>query len=97
MATDPSHLKARPGQKDAPKAAAEPNLVMSIVAKHGANDAAVVRALYLETLARKPTDRELKTCSEYIQGTTKAKGTRTEAFEDILKALINTAEFRSKR
>lgn len=49
--------------------------------------------LYLHTLARKPTDRELKKCTVYI---TRASS-RAEAYEDILWALINSTEFQSKR
>jgi hypothetical protein len=75
----------------------EPTLLKQALAKHGTDDSAVVRAFYLQTLSRKPTDRELQTCLAYIQETKQAKGTRNDAFEDILKALINSTEFQRKR
>jgi hypothetical protein len=55
------------------------------------NDA--LQMVYLRTLARKPTDREVEKCRAYI-----AKiGNRTEAFEDILWSLLNSTEFQTKR
>ena len=52
-----------------------------------------IRIVYLRTLARKPTDRELTKCRDYVKKT----DNRAEAFEDILWALINSAEFQTKR
>jgi hypothetical protein len=52
-----------------------------------------VRKVYLHTLARKPTDRELDKCRAHIA----RAGSRGEAFEDILWALINSTEFQTKR
>ena len=52
-----------------------------------------LRMLYLRTLARKPTDREREKCLQYV----KKVGGRSEAFEDILWALINSTEFQTKR
>ena len=49
--------------------------------------------VYLRTLARRPTDRELARCREHIR----TVGNRAEAFEDILWALINSTEFQTKR
>lgn len=56
-------------------------------------DEDAVAALYLRTLARKPTDRELTKCRDYIRKV----GSRPEAFEDILWSLINSTEFQTKR
>lgn len=56
------------------------------------NDAATVE-LYLRCLAREPSDKELATCTEYV----KEVGDRTEAFEDMLWALINSTEFLHRR
>jgi hypothetical protein len=53
----------------------------------------LLRSLYLKTLARKPTDREVERCREYVA----KAGKRAEAFEDILWALINSTEFQTKR
>jgi hypothetical protein len=87
----------RPDPKVPPKTRTDPSLLKQLLAKHGADDPAILRALYLRTLARKPTDREVQTCLHYLQETTQGAGTRNEAFEDILKALINTTEFQRKR
>jgi hypothetical protein len=87
----------RPDLKKPPTTSTDPSLLKQLLAKHGEDDPAVVRGLYLQTLARKPTDKELDLCMQYIQETKAAKGTRNEALEDVLKALINTAEFQRKR
>jgi hypothetical protein len=55
------------------------------------NDA--LRMVYLRALARKPTDREMDRCRNYI----KKADSRAEAFEDILWALLNSTEFQTKR
>jgi len=52
------------------------------------NDEVVVE-LYLRTLAREPSDEELKTCLQYVG----RLDNRAEAFEDILWALVNSTEF----
>ena len=56
------------------------------------NDEAI-QQLYLRTLARKPTDREIEKCRTYIEKV----GKRAEAFEDIFWALLNSTEFETKR
>jgi hypothetical protein len=68
------------------------NLLARIL-KSYPDDEAALRILYLRTLARKPTDREREKCLAYIRAT----HDRTEAFEDILWALINSTEFQTKR
>jgi hypothetical protein len=75
----------------------EPTVLKQLLTKHGNDDPALVRALYRRTLARNPTDRELEICLHFVQETTQGMGTRNEAFEDIFKALINTAEFQRRR
>jgi hypothetical protein len=57
------------------------------------DDSDAIRMVYLRTLARKPTDRELDKCRAYLKRT----GKRAEAFEDILWALLNSTEFQTKR
>lgn len=52
-----------------------------------------LRMLYLKTLARKPTDREMDKCRTYLQKV----NNRAEAFEDLLWALLNSTEFQTKR
>ena len=49
----------------------------------------VTEHLYLRVLARKPRPPELTQCLSYVRG----HRDRTEAFEDILWALTNSAEF----
>jgi hypothetical protein len=63
------------------------------ILKDNTDDAKAVAAVYLRVLARKPTDRELSKCRDYIEKI----GSRNEAFEDILWALINSTEFQTKR
>jgi hypothetical protein len=69
-----------------------PTLLAEVLKTYPEDDAAV-RALYLRTLARKPTARELAKCQSYIKKT----GDRAEAFEDLLWALINSTEFQTRR
>jgi hypothetical protein len=57
------------------------------------DDDEALRMVYLKTLARKPTDKERDKCRDYIAKV----GSRAEAFEDILWALINSTEFQTKR
>jgi hypothetical protein len=68
------------------------NLLGRILKAYPQDDDAL-RMVYLRTLARKPTDRELEKCHTYIKGA----GSRAEAFEDILWALLNSTEFQTKR
>ncbi|MEK6233756.1 MAG: DUF1553 domain-containing protein, partial [Planctomycetales bacterium] len=57
------------------------------------NDEAALVEVYLRTLAREPSNRELKTCLEYIREV----GDRKEAFEDVQWSLINSTEFLHRR
>jgi len=72
--------------------AKDTNLLSRVLKAYPADDGAL-RILYLRALARKPTDRELEKCHQYIAKV----GNRTEAFEDLLWALINSTEFQTKR
>jgi hypothetical protein len=75
------------------KIKASPNNVLGrILASNSDNDEAL-RVVYLRTLARRPTDREMTRLREHI-GSVK---NRAEAFEDILWALVNSTEFQMKR
>jgi hypothetical protein len=56
------------------------------------DDEQLIGALYLRTLSRKPTDAELMTAVAYVE----EAGLRSEAFEDLLWALLNSAEFRHR-
>jgi hypothetical protein len=68
------------------------NLLARILKAYPMDDDAL-RMVYLRTLARKPTDRELAKCRKYL----KKVDNRAEAFEDILWALLNSTEFQTKR
>ena len=57
------------------------------------DDEAVVEELYLRALAREPKPSETKKCVAYVKST----GNRSEAFEDILWALINSTEFMHRK
>jgi hypothetical protein len=68
------------------------NLLARILKSYSTDDDAL-RVLYLRTLARRPTDRELSRCRDHIR----SAGVRADAFEDILWALLNSTEFQTKR
>ncbi len=68
------------------------NMLGKVLATYSQNDEAI-RAVYLKTLSRRPTDRELTRCREFIENI----GDRNEAFEDILWALINSTEYQMRR
>jgi hypothetical protein len=68
------------------------NMLGRVLSAYPENDDAV-RALYLRTLARRPTERELSRCREYVARV----GNRNEAFEDLLWVLINSTEFQTRR
>lgn len=57
------------------------------------DDRALISELYLRTLAREPSKREVDTCLAHIA---EVKN-RTEAFEDIHWSLINSTEFLYRR
>lgn len=67
--------------------------VLARVLETYSKDDEALRALYLRVLARRPTDRELARCRDHVA----TVGSRTEAFEDVLWALINSTEFQTKR
>lgn len=68
------------------------NLLARIL-KSYPNDDVALRMLYLRTLVRRPTDRERERCRQHIR----TAANRAEAFEDILWALLNSAEFQTRR
>jgi hypothetical protein len=80
--------KAKDGKDD--------NLLNQVLTANEKDDDAV-RALYQRVLARTPTEREMETCRKHLRSTMEAKGKRTDAYEDILWALINSTEFLRKR
>jgi hypothetical protein len=64
-----------------------------LVAEHGADNAALIEALYVKCLSREPTDEERASLLEFVRKV----GDPREAHEDILWALVNSAEFRHRR
>jgi hypothetical protein len=73
-----------------------PTLLKRLLDEYGDDDPAIVRAVYLHTLARRPRQSELETCQQYLEESKQRSVSRKEAFEDILKALINSTEFEQK-
>ena len=57
-----------------------------------ADDDEAVRQVYLQVVSRQPTPNELTTCREYMTEV----GDRGQALEDLMWALVNSAEFRVK-
>jgi hypothetical protein len=64
----------------------------SWLARTSSDDDAITD-LYVGTLARSPSERELATCKEYV----KESSSRSQAYEDMLWTLINSAEFLHRR
>jgi Protein of unknown function (DUF1549)/Protein of unknown function (DUF1553) len=72
---------------------ARPNTMLGYILMTHPDNRAVLELLYLRVLGRRPTEREVRTCSNYLHSV----GDRGEAFEDVLWALINSTEFVSRR
>ena len=68
------------------------NMLGKVLAQFSEDDEAI-HAVYLKTLARRPTDREVTRVRQHIR----TVGNRSEAYEDVLWALINSTEFQMKR
>ena len=75
------------------KMRAAPGNALSAVLRDHPKDVDAVNALYLKVLARRPTQRELTTSLDYINN----MRVRAEGYEDLLWALVNSAEFQTKR
>ena len=72
---------------------ARPNSMLGYLLTTHADNRSVLDILYLRALGRRPSEKEVRTCSNYLH----AVGNRAEAFEDILWALLNSTEFLSRR
>ncbi|HEX2475861.1 MAG TPA: DUF1549 domain-containing protein [Lacipirellulaceae bacterium] len=53
----------------------------------------LVEELYLRTLSREPTEKEMKTAIQFVRSTP----SRSAAFEDLYWALLNSSEFSHRR
>jgi hypothetical protein len=89
-----------PAAKGKPKSPADnlprPTLLKQLLDEYRDDDSAVIRAVYLHTLARQPRQTEISTCLKYLEESKQRSISRNEALEDILKALINSTEFVKK-
>ncbi|WP_435017668.1 DUF1549 domain-containing protein [Tundrisphaera sp. TA3] len=72
---------------------ARPDSMLGKLLSSTPDNRAVLDALYLRVLARRPNPKEVAACGRYFQ----ACPNRIEAFEDILWALVNSTEFISRR
>jgi hypothetical protein len=70
-----------------------PGTMLGRLLSQETDDQAVVNQLYLRCLSREPSRREQYLCLKYIKQT----DNRTDAIEDILWSLLNTAEFRHRK
>jgi hypothetical protein len=73
--------------------ASSPNSVLGKILGEESDDAKALDAVYLRVLARRPNEKELGVCRDYIRKVENRK----EAFEDVLWNLINSTEFLSRR
>jgi Protein of unknown function (DUF1549)/Protein of unknown function (DUF1553) len=72
---------------------ARPNSMLGFLLMSHPDNRSVLEILYLRVIGRRPSDKEVRTCSNYLNSV----GDRGEAFEDILWALLNSTEFVSRR
>ena len=67
--------------------------LLSKLLKSEADNRKLFARIFRQTLARRPTDREMDIALSHIDRT----GNRGEAFEDLIWALINTTEFTTRK
>lgn len=72
---------------------ATPESTLGKILKTHTSEKDAVHALYLRVLARTPTAREERISLDYIKRLSK----RQDAYEDLFWALLNSAEFQTKR
>ncbi len=72
---------------------AAPNSVLGKLLREVPDNQQAVKELYLRVLARRPNRSELNTSLNYIRQV----GDRSEAFADLIWALINTTEFKTRK
>jgi hypothetical protein len=72
---------------------ARPKSMLGFLLMNHPDNRSVLDILYMRALGRRPTDKEVRSCSNFLHSV----GDRSEAFEDILWALLNSTEFLSRR
>lgn len=75
---------------------AKSELLTAVVEAPFLNDRSRIEAIYLATLSRKPTEKELENALSFVDRSATgedAKTRRNEAFADVFWAIINSAEF----
>ena len=75
------------------KAAEQTHCFLPLATTADPSDDDILLGMYERTLARRPSDEEMKICRRYIQKV----NNRQEALEDLFWSLINTTEFLTKR
>jgi hypothetical protein len=69
------------------------NTMLARILETNTDNGDAVKAMYQRTLGRRPTQRELDRSQEHVRSV----GSRSEDFEDLLWALINSTEFQTRR
>lgn len=64
-----------------------------VLAKDPRPEAEKIEEMFLWVLARKPTASDLKFALDHIEKVTAAKGSKKQAYENLVWALLNTKEF----
>lgn len=70
-----------------------PNSTIARISRQVLGDEDVIRELYVSTLSREPTEKEVSICLKYVN----EAPSRREGLEDVLWSLLNTSEFQSRR
>src|SRR5262249_32211253 len=86
LGTIPQALLLMNGQMIQRGIKASPNTLLGDILTRYPDNRAALEALYLQVLARRPGNEEVKTCGAYVMRV----ADRREAFEDILWALVNS-------
>lgn len=74
-------------------AAADQKTKLAKLLEQSPDDRQAIQRLYVNVLGRAPSEGELEVAYDYVQEI----DSRSEAFEDLLWALLNTAEFTTRR
>ncbi|PQO31586.1 DUF1549 domain-containing protein [Blastopirellula marina] len=74
-------------------AAADQKTKLAKLLEQSPDDRQAIQRLYVNVLGRAPSEDELEVAYDYVQEI----DSRSEAFEDLLWALLNTAEFTTRR